>query len=332
MIHTAVADERVPGPDRRRRRCGPDGVDAAGAPGGRASARQRASGDVRSAEGARAQSAGDGGAGGRGRGGSDRGAQHARGADGGDGVLRRLRRVPIPTTGAVLARLEWWGAGGEDESWRAASPWRQHEPAADPSRAAAQGACGGALPGPDPVRSRTDRPRAGRRRRARAIRDNASGREYTVSSEYLIGADGGRRSPGLIGVEYEGLGVVTQTATLHVSADFSRWAKDPDVLIRWIFSPQAGVLVVMVPMGPEHWGPESEEWVIHLNYPVDSASRTRRSKPTSATRSGSASTRWRSTRSRAGRWTRCSPPRSGWDACSCSATPRTATRRRAGWG
>ena len=63
--------------------------------------------------------------------------------------------------------------------------------------------------------------------------------------------------------------MVTQTATLHVSADFSPWARDPDVLIRWIFSPQAGVLVVMVPMGPERWGPASEEWVIHLNYPVD---------------------------------------------------------------
>ena len=63
--------------------------------------------------------------------------------------------------------------------------------------------------------------------------------------------------------------MVTQTATLHVSADFSPWARDPDALIRWIYSPQAGVLVVMVPMGPERWGPASEEWVIHLNYPVD---------------------------------------------------------------
>jgi 2,4-dichlorophenol 6-monooxygenase len=62
--------------------------------------------------------------------------------------------------------------------------------------------------------------------------------------------------------------VVTQTATLHVSADFSPWARDPDVLIRWIYSPQAGVLVVMVPMGPQRWGPDSEEWVIHLNYPA----------------------------------------------------------------
>ena len=83
------------------------------------------------------------------------------------------------------------------------------------------------------------------------IRDNASGRQYSVRSQYLLGADGGRRVASLIGVEYEGLGVITQTATLHVSADFSPWAKDPDVLIRWIHSPQAGVLVVMVPMGPD---------------------------------------------------------------------------------
>ena len=66
------------------------------------------------------------------------------------------------------------------------------------------------------------------------IRDNASGRQYVVRCQYLLGADGGRRVASLIGVEYEGLGVVTQTATLHVSADFSPWAKDPDVLIRWI--------------------------------------------------------------------------------------------------
>jgi 2,4-dichlorophenol 6-monooxygenase len=89
-----------------------------------------------------------------------------------------------------------------------------------------------------------------------------------VRCEYLLGADGGRRVAGLAGIRYDGLGVVTQTATVHVSADFSAWAGDPDVLIRWIFSPQAGCLVVMVPMGPERWGPDSEEWVIHLDYPV----------------------------------------------------------------
>jgi 2,4-dichlorophenol 6-monooxygenase len=32
---------------------------------------------------------------------------------------------PDPDYGRRLARLECWGAGGADDSWRAASPWRQ---------------------------------------------------------------------------------------------------------------------------------------------------------------------------------------------------------------
>jgi 2,4-dichlorophenol 6-monooxygenase len=179
---------------------------------------------------------------------------------------------PDPDCGTRVARLESWGAGGEDESWRAASAWTQQnlpqirlEPLL---KARAEEL--------SPDRIRFGHELLGLEQDddgvLAAIRDNGSGREYTVRCEYLLGADGGRRVAGLIGVEYEGLGVVTQTATLHVSADFSRFAKDPDVLIRWIFSPQAGVLVVMVPMGPERWGPDSEEWVIHLNYPVGCAS------------------------------------------------------------
>ena len=84
--------------------------------------------------------------------------------------------------------------------------------------------------------------------------------------------------PALIGVGHEGLGVVTQTATLHVSPDFSRWPRDPDVLIRWIFR-RRRELVAMVPMGPQRGGP-LEEWVIHLNDPaaIPEPSPTRRSK------------------------------------------------------
>jgi 2,4-dichlorophenol 6-monooxygenase len=178
---------------------------------------------------------------------------------------------PEADYGRRLVRLESWGAGGEDDSWRSASPCRQLnlpqirlEPLMkaraeelSPGRIRFGHELIGLEHDDDGVRAR--------------VRDNGSGREYTVRCDYLIGADGGRLIARLIGVEYEGLGVVTQTATLHVSADFSRWASDPDVLIRWIYSPQAGVLVVMVPMGPERWGPDSEEWVIHLNYPVGTA-------------------------------------------------------------
>jgi 2,4-dichlorophenol 6-monooxygenase len=175
---------------------------------------------------------------------------------------------PDADYGRRLARLEAWGAGGADENWSSASAWRQHN-----------------LPQIrlEPLlKARAEELSPGRIRfnhelialeqdfdSVRAtIRDNGSGAEYRVRSEYLLGADGGRLVAGLIGVEYEGLGVIAQEATMHVTADFSELARDPDVLIRWIFSPQAGVLVVMVPMGPERWGPDSEEWVIHLNYPA----------------------------------------------------------------
>ena len=175
---------------------------------------------------------------------------------------------PGPDYGRRLARLESWGAGGDDESWRAASPWRQLnlpqirlEPLL---KARAEELSPGRIRFGHEL---TGLEQDGEGVRAE-VRDNASGRQYVVRCQYLLGADGGRRVASLIGAEYEGLGVITQTATLHVSADFSPWARDPDVLIRWIFSPQAGVLVVMVPMGPQQWGPQSEEWVIHLKYPV----------------------------------------------------------------
>jgi 2,4-dichlorophenol 6-monooxygenase len=176
-----------------------------------------------------------------------------------------------PEYGRRLARLECWGAGGADENWRAASPWRQLnlpqirlEPLL---KARAEELSPGRIRfGHELVGLEQDNEGV-----LATVRDNASGRRYAVRCQYLLGADGGRRVPGLVGIQYEGLGVITQTATLHVSADFSPWAPDPDVLIRWIFSPQAGVLVVMVPMGPEQWGPHSEEWVIHLNYPADDA-------------------------------------------------------------
>jgi 2,4-dichlorophenol 6-monooxygenase len=98
------------------------------------------------------------------------------------------------------------------------------------------------------------------------VRDRDDGSEYTVRAKYLLGCDGGRTIPRLAGVEYEGLGVIAQTATAHVTADLSSLAHDPDVLIRWIWCPAIGEMAVLVPMGPDHWGPDSEEWVFHVTY------------------------------------------------------------------
>jgi 2,4-dichlorophenol 6-monooxygenase len=174
-----------------------------------------------------------------------------------------------PDAGRRIAKLESWGAGGENELWRTASSWRQlnlPQIRLEPILKA-----GAERLSPDRIHFNHELLELSQDGDgvSAVVRDNGSGESYRVRSDYLIGADGGRRVAGQIGVTYEGLGVVTETATLHVSADFSRWAGDPDVLIRWILCPDSGTMVVMVPMGPERWGPDSEEWVIHLNYPAD---------------------------------------------------------------
>jgi len=98
------------------------------------------------------------------------------------------------------------------------------------------------------------------------IKNHDTGDEYTVRARYLLGCDGGRTISRLVGIPYEGLGVIAQTATAHVTADLSKLAHDPDVLIRWIWCPAIGEMAVLVPMGPDHWGPDSEEWVFHVTY------------------------------------------------------------------
>ena len=134
---------------------------------------------------------------------------------------------PDPGYGRRLARLECWGAGGADEHWRAASPWRQLnlpqirlEPllkhrAEELSPGAIR--FGHELTGID---QDSDGVRA-------TIRETASGHRYVVASQYLLGADGGRTVAALAELSYGGLGVVTQTATLHVSADLSRGRATP---------------------------------------------------------------------------------------------------------
>ena len=101
------------------------------------------------------------------------------------------------------------------------------------------------------------------------VRDVDEDREYTVRSRYLLACDGGRTIGPALGVEMEGPRNIAQEISIHMTADLTPWARDPEVLIRWIWLPESGTLAVLVPMGPERWGPDSEEWVFHLNYPSD---------------------------------------------------------------
>ena len=176
---------------------------------------------------------------------------------------------PDPDFGRRIAQIECWGDGYTNLNWMAASACRQTnlpqirlEPIFK-RRAEAMNPAGirfhhellDLVQDADGVTSR--------------IRNLDDGSEYTVRSKYLIGCDGGRTISKQVGINYEGLGIVAHSGTVHISADLSHIARDPHVLIRWIWCPAIGRMAVLVPMGPTRWGPDSEEWVFHLAYNGD---------------------------------------------------------------
>lgn len=169
-----------------------------------------------------------------------------------------------PDMGKTIARIECWGDALDNVNWQQASPLRSAnlpQIRLEPIMKARAEALN-----PGRVRfhhelTALDQDAEGVTAR---ITNHDDGSDYTVRARYVLGCDGGRTIPRLVGIAHQGLGVVAQMATAHVSADLSQLARDPDVLIRWIWCPAIGEMAVLVPMGPDHWGPESEEWVFHI--------------------------------------------------------------------
>jgi 2,4-dichlorophenol 6-monooxygenase len=173
---------------------------------------------------------------------------------------------PDPVYGREIARLESWGAGGLDPDWSSASPCRQAnlpqirlEPilkkraeALAPGRVRFHHELVDLAQDADGVTAE--------------VRDKDAGDGYLVRARYLLACDGGRTVGPRLGVKLEGPRDLFRIVSVYMSADLSRWARDPDVLIRWLWLPERGALATLVPMGPRHWGPSSEEWVFHLNY------------------------------------------------------------------
>lgn len=176
---------------------------------------------------------------------------------------------PDPIFGRQLGRMESWGGGGLDLDWAAASPCRQSnlpQIRLEPILKARADALA-----PGRVRFNTellDLEQDADGVTAR-VRDKTTGADSLVRARYLLACDGGRTVGRRVGVELRGARDVMRIVSVYMSADLSRWARDPEVLIRWLWIPQRGTLATLVPMGPYHWGPDSEEWVFHLNYDTD---------------------------------------------------------------
>ncbi len=175
-----------------------------------------------------------------------------------------------PDDGRLLARLECWGAGGDDESWRSASAFRQLnlpqirlEPVL--KERAEELAPGKIRFGHELTALEQDDDGV-----TATILDREAGSEYQVRAQYLVAADGGRTVPELVGIGYEGFDRLAITYSLYVSADLSGVTGDEeDVLLRWVAAPRSGASFVFAPMGPDHWGPKSEEWAIHIIFLPD---------------------------------------------------------------
>jgi 2,4-dichlorophenol 6-monooxygenase len=174
-----------------------------------------------------------------------------------------------PDCGRRVYRLESFGAGGRDDAWRQSSPCL---PANLPQarlepilrRKAEEASPGGVHYGHEVIAVEQDSEAV-----TAIVADHKTGDQYTVRARYLLACDGGRTVGPALGIAAEGLSDLARMVTLHVSGDLSAWARDDDVLLRFHRMPDSGRFVIMTPMGPTRWGPKSEEWCIHLTYPMD---------------------------------------------------------------
>jgi 2,4-dichlorophenol 6-monooxygenase len=105
------------------------------------------------------------------------------------------------------------------------------------------------------------------------ILDRSSSSTYRVRSSYLLGADGGRTVSELVGIPMEGVTNLRHVVNVHMSADLSGYFSDPEPMIRWVYNPDYPEHLdygcVLIGVGPDHWGPQSEEWVAVLPYPYE---------------------------------------------------------------
>lgn len=171
-----------------------------------------------------------------------------------------------PIYGRQLGRMESWGGGGLDLDWAAASACRQTNLPQIRLEPILKARAETLAPGR--IRFNTELVELEQDAEGviATIRDRTTGEETRVRCRYLLACDGGRTVGRKLGVEMQGARDVMRIVSIYMSADLSKWARDPDVLIRWLWIPHRNSFCTLVPMGPDHWGPESEEWVFHLNY------------------------------------------------------------------
>jgi 2,4-dichlorophenol 6-monooxygenase len=176
---------------------------------------------------------------------------------------------PSRDHGRLLKKMECWGAGYTDTDWMAASPRAQANLPQIRLEPILKRRAEDLAPGKVHFHHELTSLVHDASGATATILAKGTGAEYQVRADWVLACDAGRTVGPMVGVEFQGARGLQNEVSIHISADLSKWARDPDVLIRWIWIAEKGVLAVLVPMGPNRWGPESEEWVFHINYATD---------------------------------------------------------------
>ena len=106
------------------------------------------------------------------------------------------------------------------------------------------------------------------------IRDHARGIDYTVRSQYLIAADGGKTVGRALGIEMDGPRRLRKMVNTYFSADLAPWIDDDGVLIFYFMNPDGMGLWAgggLVKTGPTRWDRHSESWVFMREVAADDA-------------------------------------------------------------
>lgn len=169
-----------------------------------------------------------------------------------------------PQHGLKLGEVPAWGGGSDAERYAQASPRRfanLPQIRLDPLLwAHADAACPGRI---RPYQELTGIGENDANGVTATILDRRSGAVHRVRARYLIGADGGRASADLLGVEREGPKAINEVVSLYVSTDLSSW-KEPSALLAHLIQPWGGGRPVgtLQALGPRQYGRGSPEWLV----------------------------------------------------------------------
>jgi len=174
---------------------------------------------------------------------------------------------PTPLHGRKLGEVQAWGGGTDSLRYAEASPRRftnLPQTLLDPLlRAHADALCPGRIrPFQEVIGFDGDYDGPGV---CISVLDRTTDERYSVHARYVIFADGGRTSEGLLGVQMDGVRAIREVVNQYVTTDLSMW-DEPDALLAHFISPDgkghtAGTLQAL---GPRRYGRESTRWLVAI--------------------------------------------------------------------